>query len=66
MKISRDYLCQLIADRKVEEMTLEELQDIVAREEYEDYMQYYTDGDLLQEAVVYGIIDQDETMEIES
>ena len=66
MKITRDYLCQLIADRKVEEMTLEELQDIVAREEYEDYMQYYTDGDLLQEAVVYGIIDEDETVEIES
>lgn len=66
MKISRDYLCQLIADRKVEEMTLEELQDIVAREAYEDYMQYYTDGDLLEEAVVYGIIDEDETVEIES
>jgi len=66
MKISRDYLCQLIADRKVEEMTLEELQDIVAGEEYEDYMQYYAEGDLLQEAVVYGIIDEDETMEIES
>jgi len=66
MKISRDYLCQLVADRKVEEMTLEELQDIVAREAYEDYMQYYTDGDLLEEAVVYGIIDEDETVEIES
>ena len=66
MKISRDYLCQLVADRRVEEMTLEELQDIVAREAYEDYMQYYTDGDLLEEAVVYGIIDEDETVEIES
>jgi len=66
MKISRDYLCQLIADRKVEEMTLEELQDIVAEEAYEDYMQYYAEGDLLQEAAIYGIIDEDETMEIES
>ena len=66
MKISRDYLCQLIADRKVEEMTLEELQDIVAGEAYEDYMQYYAEVDLLQEAAIYGIIDEDETLEIES
>lgn len=66
MKMTRDYLCQLVADRYVEEMDLHDLQDFVAGHMYDNYMQYYGDRELLEEAITYGIIDEDEPLEIES
>jgi hypothetical protein len=64
MKMSRREICELLADRVVEAMTQQELEEFVFDGVYDSFMLDSTMQELEEHALAYGLLEDDETLEI--